>query len=175
MSELCPVCYESPIKNKLTLTCNHAFCYLCIRGILVDDRAEQKCPYCRANIDKNFINSLTTNDIPVPTVDDPHYWIYSGRTDGWWKYEIDQSRKIEILYKKYKQRKLKIDSTDVDSDSDSDEDLTIAIGSLTIEFDFDDMIQRTTKGERKIMRVKKGHVNNIPGIIKGYAGIPNPH
>ena len=55
MTSECPICYQ-PIKNSVTTSCNHTFCYSCFTNF-VDNSI--KCPMCRGDMfDEEEINHI---------------------------------------------------------------------------------------------------------------------
>lgn len=108
-SENCPICMN-PSNAFTTLTCNHKFCYLCIKQTMI--QCTPVCPLCRAPIDKSKVDITSAiGDIDLSDVK----WLFAGRNGGWWAYESTMDRqiedafqagkpevKIEILGKKYK-------------------------------------------------------------------------
>lgn len=157
MDEFCVICLGN-FKNKIKIACGHEFCFLCIKGVKLSGY-EEKCPVCRANLPD--LDHLKLEKKDETNVD--YEWLYSGKTNGWWKFDEDSNLKLEEMYQKY--------LLNNDSDSEDDEKNLLRIGSLKFDIDFANMLQvnHDTGAKRKIKRIVKEE--EIKENIKGISGL----
>jgi len=152
MDLLCVICLEPP-KNKISLSCSHIFCYLCIKQLYIS--CNKKCPLCREDIDNNVYENAKEDEDKI--LENGYYWLYSGRNKGWWIYDDATCEIIEDAYTKF-----------INDNNESSIDITI-IGKEYI-IDFVNMLQinkihnNRTRKIRKVFIDKDSCDKNIKGI-----------
>lgn len=168
----CVICFN-PLYMKLTLPCNHLFCFSCIKGQLVRLSRHQtaKCPLCNRPLSAQLVSQIKKNPKTLQNIviDNSHkddrdgYWFYSGRQNGWWAFDITSNESIENLYQKH-QKGENISHMN-----------SLSITGMTRIFDFDRMLQvnNYNQSSRKIKRVDKTNIENFRKTqsIKGIAGV----
>ena len=134
------------------------------------------CPLCRAPLDNDMYEAATIESFPEEDDGCDYYWIYKGRTTGWWRYDPITNQNIEDGYNKY------IRSTTIQEDDSEEEKIPdqtidhtfITIGILGRDYiiDFVGMVQKSShRGmSRRIQRIQKEQeIDNT--ILKGIAGL----
>jgi len=150
-ADICCICLDN-FKLPLLLSCQHKFCYLCIKAVY---HLTAKCPLCRNNINNDSIEKVSlTSSFKLPDIT----WIYSSRDNNWWLYESSIANEIEIAYQQY----LK--------DITNKKVTSISIMDKTYQINFEQMIQYYQNCKRKIKRLVNTN-NNDKLFIKGIAGI----
>lgn len=149
----CCICTEN-IELPYKTTCNHNFCYPCIKTSFMFGNLE--CPLCR----KSLPNDICDNAESDITIDTKNYcWIYSGRNEGYWYYTQDLNEIIEKSYIKY-----------LDDPLQNLFDVMILNKKYIINFD--DMVQIRSDNMNIIRKIVRIDENNISQYnIKGVSGL----
>ncbi|CAJ0920563.1 unnamed protein product, partial [Mesorhabditis belari] len=78
MADECPVCTLKMIMPTAVNGCGHKFCFLCIKGVALENAGESLCPMCRGPVDINQFRKvidpslqLTMRDPEDSTTDHP--------------------------------------------------------------------------------------------------------
>jgi len=180
--DLCSICRDV-LKTRITLTCKHTFCYLCIKTTIQmfnssDGSAEETdhtpCPLCRKPMPNTlFENALVDNETIEQITEEyfdpshPFAWMYEGRNGGWWYYQTDHNQKIEEGYVKfndYVEELKKGDSNTVIHDHFSSIDIEICSKPYNINFHSMEQHPKSGYGYRKIKRTDKFDLNNAKGV-----------
>ncbi|XP_013146807.1 PREDICTED: E3 ubiquitin-protein ligase rnf146 isoform X2 [Papilio polytes] len=96
--QYCAVClqmYDHPTK----LPCGHIFCFLCTKGIALQNKT---CAMCRSVIPNDYLNKpvlLSYNKNIEENRNQDYQWYYEGG-NGWWKYDKRSNSYLEELYNK---------------------------------------------------------------------------
>ena len=149
-TDICAICLQ-PIKLIFTLSCNHSFCYLCLKESLM--KSCNTCSLCRHPIDNSIIEHAKTSH----TIDMNNHtskWLYSGRNDGWWYYDTETSTDIERGYQQFL-----LDPTN--------STINITVLGKTYTINFTEMTQRSLFNVRDIKResdVDKSQIKGIAGL-----------
>ena len=187
-SEDCAVCLQRCVQ-PIKLSCNHIFCFLCIKGITLNHQ-KYSCPICRHTITLKDLsnpdllctsnNARTALKRALSKEEDEYHWFYSG-ANGWWEYDERTTEDIDKAYSiftsskdkgspKPKRKKKNSKQKNVDNSDCSTFEIMIA-GAIYI-IDFKNMIQHR-KGfpmkKRQIRKEIRGYVVNC----KGVAGLQN--
>ncbi|CAG2110201.1 unnamed protein product [Medioppia subpectinata] len=97
--KVCAVCMSSPVF-PIQLSCEHIFCYLCVKGVVNNDNTS-KCPSIDANVLKHpkFVaNGVNSCDRPVGAFDTIQ-WFYEGRKGtGFWAYDHSNAVILEEAF-----------------------------------------------------------------------------
>lgn len=163
-NKICTFCFEENDNRELPIIlrkCKHSFCYMCIKSYLLST-GKFKCPLCREKIDKNILDYVTKLELESDKIKEDsnsRIWRYSGKHNGWWKYNISCNRKLNKKYDKY----LK---------DNSKSNFEIQIGFNKYIIDFDNMLQISSDGHR-IRKIKftEPDDNSMDNITKGISGI----
>jgi len=119
----CGICLDN-VNLPIILTCNHKFCFLCIKGTVQfnnqdpyrNEDEQDTCPLCRAPIDPDLIhnqhlktkitfnNNSNNNNIENTTNSKNTMvcWLYESLGGGWWMYDMKSSQEIEEYYGEYR-------------------------------------------------------------------------
>lgn len=108
-NEFCSIClqnYQLPVK----LECNHIFCFLCIKG--ANEKNEKRCALCRQAIRNeyfskpNLLNQNLLEDLlnKREEAEEAYVWYYEGK-NGWWRYDEQTNREIELKYNQFAEDK----------------------------------------------------------------------
>ena len=182
LDEDCAVCLQ-PCLQPIKLSCDHIFCFLCIKGVTVNHQ-QHSCPMCRSKIPPGYLDNpdliyaCSSKNILKRTSSNEktqYKWFHSG-AKGWWEYDertaddIDRSFDVFISQKDKqtpnpkKKKKNKKPSTNTTTDIAMCE---ILIAGVMYIIDFDNMIQYR-KGsphkKRKIRREIKDQVIDCKGV-----------
>ena len=149
--EICGICRESP-DLYINLPCNHRFCYLCLKGYMLNNKINRQCPYCKRDISEDILECAklpTDIDIEKKGVK----WYFSGRNGGWWQYDTTSSLQLESMYHGEKK------------------EFTIDLFSTKYNVDFENMTQQSE--ENFMLRSIKRIDHSIETLenIKGIAGL----
>ena len=166
----CPICLGK-VQLPYQLTCNHLFCYLCIKRYASYNRPE--CPLCRGEIDpKIFVKKNTvTRELPIRT-----NWVYAARRGDFWYYDQETSDRLDELYKAFQENDTGDDTGD-DTEDDANDDRdppTITILGNDYLIDFDRMVQvsRRDRAKRQIKRtcdLEEGQrVRGVAGLVPAH-------
>ncbi|XP_014368885.2 E3 ubiquitin-protein ligase RNF146-A isoform X1 [Papilio machaon] len=96
--QYCAVClqkYDHPTK----LPCGHIFCFLCTKGIALQNKT---CAMCRNVIPNDYLNNpvlLSHDKNSEENRNQDYQWYYEGG-NGWWKYDRRSNSYLEELYNK---------------------------------------------------------------------------
>jgi len=99
----CSVCLDPPV-HPVQLACQHTFCYLCAKGLVMSDNA--LCSLCRQPIapgylEKREILARVSEDLndtpPMEAPQDEWQWFYEGR-NGWWRFEARTNEELEETF-----------------------------------------------------------------------------
>jgi E3 ubiquitin-protein ligase RNF146 len=153
----CGICHDER-KLSSTLSCNHSFCYLCIKGWSMK---KNNCPLCRKDIDDQFLNKVELNDDQIinDVVENKYKWFYSGKK-GWWAFDFDTSQQLETFYNTFFQTQNNLSLP------------KLRIGSVEYSYDFHLMKQISEDG--KIRSIKRSEDMDMD-LIKGVAGLHLQH
>lgn len=92
---ICKICNRQ-LKHKITLNCDHAYCFGCLKSHCKNNGLF--CPQCYKEIPKNTLNA-TSDDILNSKYINNIYWLYSsGYNSGWWCYDIKSNLRLEAIY-----------------------------------------------------------------------------
>ena len=157
----CSICL-GVVQLPYQLSCNHLFCYLCIKRYASYNRPE--CPLCRAEVDpKIFVKKNTvTRELPKRT-----NWVYAARRGDFWYYDQETSDRLDELYKAYQEE-------DKEEEEDAEESPTITILGNDYLIDFDRMVQvsRRDRARRQIKRtcdLEEGQrVRGVAGLVPAH-------
>lgn len=167
----CLICC-SPLHMKVTLTCQHSFCYGCIKGqILRLQRGHtMTCPLCLTPMAAHLYHAIKRNphrsdqiEVARECLGTPEVsWFYAGHHGGYWHYDPVNNAAIEALYQRYLQLE------------DISRDNRLSICGMTRIFNFDQMVQinEFNHNDREIKRVEKSDMRSFieSGQVKGLAG-----
>jgi hypothetical protein len=167
----CLIC-SNPLYMKVQLPCSHCFCLNCIKGQVLRLRAGQSatCPLCNHSLSTKFVEKLKKNPRTLTNVkvdkkhisDQEVYWFYSGRSHGWWAFDIPSCNEIEALFKRYQR------GEDISSIN------RLNICGMVRTYDFFQMLQVNEYNgtSRGICRVTKDEINGFmeSNLVKGMAG-----
>lgn len=114
---ICSIClqpYTYPVKLP---SCNHIFCFLCIKGFACANLTPTKhCALCRTSIsDDYFDEPILVETLSEDDEQDNHdnnvnnddkqtsyHWYYkSNNSEAWWKYDKNSNIEIEKAYNLY--------------------------------------------------------------------------
>ncbi|MFH4974067.1 hypothetical protein AB6A40_000776 [Gnathostoma spinigerum] len=187
-SEQCPICFcEFSVKTTLP-SCQHSFCFLCIKGVAL---RHGTCPICRTCIPRRLFRNpclqRSTGTVEPnhsrklrlrcyisspdqakkrKECDAPH-WFYRASTSGWWQYEKRHESEIEEAYQR------------------NDCSIDLVISGYLYCIDFITMSQyrkntnectNTNANVRAIKRLDVGaDVSSLGGALRGIAGLSFPH
>lgn len=75
----CAICLQ-PCVHPAELPCGHIFCFLCVKGIVFQNK---RCALCRQVIPREYINNPTLVKWSAvlekqKSVDDQYQWFYEG-------------------------------------------------------------------------------------------------
>ena len=164
--DLCMICYDE-LMNKVKLECDHEYCFSCIKGSIIQNGAE--CPLCRGKISSNYKNLIfktpekLCDKIEDVEIEGESVWIYSGKHNGWWYYDLKANTEVEQLYQLFKKKQLTTQNNEV------------SICGYLFSFDFDDMEQKNKQNGaiRHIKRLTEDELKNFQSknLIKGICGI----
>ncbi len=108
---ICPICLQK-FTYPVQLPCNHIFCYLCIKGSVLNSQTSslKRCALCRqysyliinqeikslffkcrAELSEEYFESpnLKSKEILIDSNDDEYHWYYkSNQSEKWWKYDV---------------------------------------------------------------------------------------
>lgn len=101
---VCCICLEDLRKESrlpVTLPCNHQFCFLCIKGVVLSARAT--CPLCRRDIDPDVLHNVTVHINKFQTQHDAQapQWAYHGNRFGVWLFDDATNSLLELQYQQY--------------------------------------------------------------------------
>lgn len=153
MSIECCICLTDKPILPVSLECHHHFCYLCIKGVKLSN-IQASCPLCRAPISNDILDKMTIDDcLEEDDDDEPYQWLYSGKNNGWWRYDKENNKELERMYQ------------------DKEEICSLNIGNMEFEIDFENMrqINRRNGFMRDIKRIDKDA--ELDDIVKGVAGL----
>lgn len=200
--ENCCICLEKP-KLPYQLDCKHQFCYLCLKFAMLSNTLT--CPLCRSEVSPDVLekaslentskinntNSKTKLDIDFEKITNneihdkstkninKYHWLYSGRQEGYWKYDNMSQTLIESEYRKWLEKEDNIDD-DFKPNYKSDEELDkngyilINVGGVNpFYFNFHKMIQYNHRNGaiRPIKRLSDIEIEENDIFIKGIAGL----
>lgn len=136
---LCPICLQTCV-HPVELPCSHIFCFLCIKGVFIQDHSSRRCAICRQGIPTDVLRNPRLKDISQ-LYSDPgsgdYHWFYEARSGGWWKYDERTMQDLEKAYES-KQSKAQL----------------LIVGQL-YEIDFDEMIQYRANNPNLFRRIKR--------------------
>ncbi|XP_045464876.1 E3 ubiquitin-protein ligase rnf146 isoform X1 [Harmonia axyridis] len=94
----CAICLQ-PCVHPAELPCGHIFCFLCVKGIVFQNK---RCALCRQVIPREYINNPTLVKWSAvlekqKSVDDQYQWFYEGH-NGWWQYDERTGSDLETAY-----------------------------------------------------------------------------
>jgi hypothetical protein len=148
------VCLQS-CTQPVKLPCSHVFCFLCLKGIALQNG---RCALCRTGIPRDFLNDpdvlLLDEETSAKAAADDHaksqyQWFYEG-TAGWWQYEERNAVELEEKY----QLGAKV--------------FEMVIVGLVFVVDLNQMVQYRRNDPNKRRRIKR----DAAGVSKkGVAGI----
>ena len=187
----CAVCLQ-PCLQPVRLSCNHIFCFLCIKGVTIN-HSQTKCPMCRGNISKEdlknpFVLPVSSKCLKRELSDEgetKYKWFYSGVSNGWWEYDqrttqvinkayelFTSSKKDVLTPKKKRRKKTSKDGDDIEEKlcSRSASTNEILIAGVVYIIDFINMIQYR-KGNPKKKRLIKRELEDVVVDCKGVAGL----
>lgn len=143
----CCICLEE-CKLPFTLSCSHTFCFLCLKRVW--ESGLPYCPLCRKYINREEIEKASNGTLEIKPENE--LWLYSGRHEGFWVYDLDSQEKLNEGYNNYL----------LDNENE-----TIALEILGREYtiNFNQMTQTYRGAVRKI---KKCLPDNK---VKGIAGL----
>jgi hypothetical protein len=162
--KVCTFCLEENENRELPiklLNCSHTFCYMCIKSYLLST-GKFKCPLCRATIPKDILEHVTKFELENEKIMEDKsnkIWRYSGKNNGWWKYNISCNKKLNEHYDEY-------------VDDNTKNSFEISIGYNKYLIDFDKMQQISLDGT-KIRNIKftEPDDTSMDELTKGMAGI----
>ena len=103
----CEIC-KNDCLIPLKLICDHNFCFLCLKIILLNNE-NNECPICHSIV--NF-NILCVNPNLINFI-----WLYSSNCNStWWCYDKSLNIKIENIYKDYLIRQQLLNVNNVNND-----------------------------------------------------------
>ncbi|XP_054152924.1 E3 ubiquitin-protein ligase rnf146-like [Oppia nitens] len=155
----CPICMSRPVF-AIRLSCDHLFCYLCVKGVVTN--GNNRCPLCRRDIDRddiirpNFVSDVRNSDRPSDFFRS-HQWFYEGRRGtGYWAYDHFNGQLLEQAYTTA-DRKL----------------CEIMISGVVYCVDFVRQIQYQKDNISRKRRIKRDLLSNIESTdgVKGIAGV----
>ena len=159
MNDECPIC-KSNFKFPIKLGCGHEFCYLCLKASL---RLNNNCPYCRQDTVPPKINEEAKfpddQKLEIPVI----IWIYSGRNNGWWYYDLDTNLELETKYTEYLKDKNKFERK-------------VWLLSKPYQINFITMTQISDDIHSNIRKIKRidtsvESIDTFNKLIKGIAGL----
>ena len=146
---VCPICL-CDVSLPTTLSCNHTFCYLCIKNIPGDN-----CPCCR----KVFNKIETRNEVAKEAMKSgTNNWSYQGRKRGWWDFSNEHSSELEEAYQRF-----------LRSDNSSNYKLELVPGTFLV-IDFIAMTQMNMK-TNATRQIKRNEVTQSSRKSKGMSGL----
>lgn len=100
--QICSVCHNEPPTNPIKLNCGHIFCFLCVKSVF---ETTGICALCRAaiNVDFDRQEHHVLGTIQVPSSRSGYFWFYEGYR-GWWLYDPDTNRDIELAHEQNEPR-----------------------------------------------------------------------
>ena len=146
----CAICLDNCL-NGVRLSCNHVFCYLCVKGSA--QQSNNRCPVCRRPIANDYFeNPDLIEEIDIKTVPSVEgmQWQYEGR-NGWWLYDSRHSRDIEKAF------------------AAKEPSVEVLIAGFVYVIDFQQMIQFRRHQPNRIRRIRRHPID--PNITKGVAGL----
>lgn len=186
----CSICLDEP-KLSIKLTCNHVFCFLCIKSVKLS-HYDAKCPNCREPISDEILQKIYYDPEENRIEEDQleYQWLYSTKKNGWWKFDPEHNVELEELYQEYlakkeketekKEQEKKSDEPDEPDEFDSSDDFDninidkpiLNIGYLKFKIDFETMQQINLQNgfPRLVKRVHKSDLQQEKNIV-GIAGL----
>ena len=155
----CPVCACSPV-HPVKLSCNHIFCFMCIKGWVARD---PRCAMCREPIPAEYVEDpllvKVTQEKSV-TEENPEHdewvWFYEGRSGGWWRFEERISADIEKAFTK----------------NPKPESILVFIAGFQYTIDFSTMKQYRQQYPNRTRGIKREKLSNMSEEeIRGVSGI----
>jgi len=136
---VCPICLQTCV-HPVELPCSHIFCFLCIKGVFIQDHSTRRCAICRQSIPNDVLRNPRLKDVSQLYSDSDstdYHWFYEARSGGWWKYD---ERTMQDLEKAF--------------ESSQSKSQLLIVGQL-YEIDFDEMIQYRVNNRNLFRRIKR--------------------
>ncbi|CAG4947766.1 unnamed protein product [Parnassius apollo] len=148
--QACGVCLEK-YNHPTKLPCGHVFCFLCVKGIAIQNK---KCAMCRTEIPHDYLNNpvLLDNILEKNSKDcrnHDYQWYYEGR-NGWWKYDERSNCDLEAAFVR------------------GEKDCKLLLAGALYRVDFEKNLQVRQNDQTKRRRVRRD-MPTLPS--KGIAGI----
>jgi E3 ubiquitin-protein ligase RNF146 len=179
INNTCSICCDT-LKTRITLTCKHTFCYLCIKtfiGTCIENNEDHTpCPICREPIPNSLFENASIDVENAEECVSEYAWMYQGRNGGWWYFQANHNVQIEEGYAKFNDyaEELKKRDDGIAPGDINDEVIHDEFSSVEIEvcakpyiINFHSMEQHpknTYGGYRKIKRVDKHDLSNAKGV-----------
>ena len=178
LQEDCSICLQ-PHLQPIKLSCNHVFCFLCIKGVTVNHH-QNACPMCRCPIPPEYLENpdLSAVKLSKRAFSDEEgicRWFYSGKK-GWWQYDERTSENINQAYdlfvsKQEPQLKRKKKNAKGSVNDNSRKGLyEIMIAGFIYIVDFYNMAQYRKGNPHKKRKIKRETTGQIIDC-KGVAGL----
>ena len=190
----CAVCLQ-PCLQPIKLSCNHTFCFLCIKGVTMN-HSQMRCPMCRGSITQEDLenpnlvclgkNSLKRDLVEVE--EQKYKWFYSGATSGWWEYDERTTKDINDAFeifttasekqdskkpkkKRRKQKPTKDNQQNDDKSYPQTGSCEMMIAGALYVIDFINMAQYRKCNPKKKRQIKRESKGNEVVDCKGIAGL----
>lgn len=149
----CPICYDKLILPYVS-ECNHTFCYMCLKIAYIHDA---RCPMCRADLPREVYEEAYVTEKSSDWAEDSIVWLYSGRSEGWWRYDPITNQNIESGYNCHLRNPV-------------ERSIMVKILNRDYVIDYLEMTQRPS-GDSGVSRKIKRLEGDIEETIKGIAGL----
>jgi E3 ubiquitin-protein ligase RNF146 len=178
LQEDCSVCLQ-PHLQPIKLSCNHVFCFLCIKGVTVNHH-QNACPMCRCPIPPQYLNNpdifaVKCSKRAYSDEEEKCRWLYSGKK-GWWEYDertsenINQGYNVFVSQKEPKLKRKKKNSKESANTNTTQGIYEIMIAGLIYIVDFHNMIQYRKDNPHRKRKIKREMTKDIIDC-KGVAGL----